>query len=81
MTRGTRVEMRWLIPLGTLVSVCKVSEKHRPWKAHETRKPLTFEREVRTKEVFGSNGAIIFEQDGYYILTRRDKVRRVNVAR
>ena len=57
----------------TVVSVCRVDDQDRQWRAHVTRKPLRFNAEYRTADVHGSSGAAVFKEGDWLILTRRDK--------
>ncbi len=60
----------FVIPAGTLLSVCPAAERSRSWKPHTTRRELHFRR----FEHF-SGGAYVFKEAGWLILVGRGKVR------
>ena len=68
----------FVVPVGMLVSVCKVDDVNRRWKPHRMRKRLKFREEYKTRECRGSSGAVIFRYKEYLILTRRDKCKPNN---
>ena len=63
------------IPTGTLVSICPNNGEKR-WKAHTTTKELRFDQEYRDSHTWDCSGAVIFEQDGWLLLTQWKKVSR-----
>lgn len=64
---------RWRheIPAGTLLSVCKVTDSAQRWRAHRTRRNLSFER----YETLNS-GAYVFREQGWFVLVKGTKVKR-----
>jgi len=66
----------YFLPKGTKVSICKVSDSRRRWKPYTTTKDLTFYWEYRTEEVRGNSGAVVFKDGDWFLLTRRDLVKR-----
>ncbi len=57
---------------GTLVSVCKVSDASRRWKAHTTKHGTFFQH----YELFRS-GAYVFRKSGWLMLVRMTKVEKI----
>lgn len=55
---------------GSVVSVCKV-DSDKKWSKHVMRKTLTFENEYKTRDTYGSSGAVIYRHGDWLILTRR----------
>ena len=63
-----------ILEKGRQVSVCRISDANRSWEAHTMRTTIDA-KEYRTKDVFGSSGAIILHYGGWLILTRRRNSR------
>jgi len=62
---------RWYIPAGTGVSVCRVTDSWKRWKAYTTREEVPF-----NKNEGGRSGAVVVRYRGWLILTRWGKVRK-----
>ena len=71
---------QWTLPSGLLVSVCRVSDRDRRWTAHVLSKTLSLV-EHRSPQVHGSSGAIIFECQGWFILTRKERLQPLQEIR
>jgi len=69
------MKLAWVIPAGTKVSVCRVAGNHRQWKPHVMCRDIV-RHEHHSSDVKGSSGAMVFEVDGWYILTRKTHVNR-----
>lgn len=62
---------RFEIPAGTLLSVCKVTDVAKRWRAHTTRRRLSFERYEHNV-----SGAYVFREQGWLILVKGTKVQK-----
>ena len=60
-----------IIPIGTIVSVCRYDDHDRQWMAHTIRRELRFSSEHCTDECRGQDGAVIFKEGNWLILTKR----------
>ena len=70
-TGAANDQARFQIPAGTLLSVCKVNDSRKRWRAHTTRRELSYER----YETYIC-GAYVFREQGWFILVKGTKVRR-----
>ena len=62
-----------LIPTGLKVSICPESEPKQGI-AHVMRKDVEA-KEYRSETMYGSSGAVIFLVSGWFIMTRREKLK------
>ena len=68
--------MTLTLPAGTTVSVARVDDPARRWRAHRTRRRLAFVGEYRTPQVRGSSGAVVFREGEWLILTRWNRIKK-----
>jgi hypothetical protein len=62
---------------GTHVSICKTNDYRRQWREHVMQKDV-YANLPKRRDVRGSSGALVLERDGWYILLRRSKARKVD---